>query len=259
MITNAGKNHILRRNAGIVNSIADTILLGISNTAESANDNRLSHEFMRLDVVSIYPDVDNGTLVFKTVVPAELKGSIYEVGLLSRSSVDVDNYYDKLLTTFDQNEFWSSGSLITNAGRAGGNMLRLTGNSFATVNYDLSYYVGEDIFALAVNSATSTTVTMKIGNNSSNYFSKSISLNSGYQFINFAKSSFSVNGNPTWNEIKYLAFDVSNATVDLDSLRVQKKSIVDTTYVLVSRKVFSSPWEKLAGSERELEYSLKIV
>lgn len=259
MITNAGKNHILRRNAGIVNSIADTILLGISNTPESATDNRLSHEFMRLDVVSIYPDVDNGNLIFKTVIPAEVKGSIYEVGLLSRSSVDVDNYYDKLLTTFDQNEFWSTGTLMTNVGRAGGNMLRLTSNSFATVNYDLSYYVGEDNFALALSSSGSTTITLKMGTNSSNYFSKSISLNTGYQFVSFAKSSFGVTGNPTWNDIKYLAFDVSNATVDFDSFRVQKKSIVDTTYVLVSRKMFASPWEKLAGSERELEYSLKIV
>ncbi len=259
MITTAGKSHILRRNAGIVNTIADTIALGVSSTSESLTDTKLAQEFLRLPVNSVYPDVDNGTVIFKTTVPAEISGKIYEVGLIASSAVDIENAYDKLITSFTPTDSWSTGTFVSSGSRAGGTMLRLTSNSSTIVNYDLSYYVNEDLFNLAVSSSGSTTVVLRLGNNSSNYFEKSMSLSSGYQFVTANKGSFSVTGNPSWNSIQYFAINVNGATVDFDSLRVQKKNIVDPTYVLVSRKVMSSPWDKVAGSERELEYSLKIV
>lgn len=276
MITTEGKLHIKRYQAKQVAAIAQSIAYGIGTTTENANDIGLSFEVGRVDVNLTAFDFAEDRLVFKGVLPVEWAGVIQEVGVWSLKVNDqAGNYGSRLLAHFDVSETWSAGTFTANNARVGGTTLRLAPAASTTatattsnINLDLSGYSAVDTFKLAYfsNNAFTSAVAVRFYTDASNYYTLTTNpgVNPGYFNTSFVKSAAVATGTPRWSNITSIEARVTAtaggaASVDFDALRLDDTDPSNPDYVLVARKVLSTPITKIAGRPLEIEYSLGVT
>ena len=103
MITKFGKRFLASQMAGVNSFSGRELALGIGSTAVNANgnDTKLEFEFYRLPVVFGSTDIQTTTsnnvatttysVVYKTTIPQDVVGQIYEIGLFpsNRTSIGV--------------------------------------------------------------------------------------------------------------------------------------------------------------------------
>lgn len=279
MLTTEGKNHIKRYLAGWVPSIAECVTFGIGNKVESPADTKLHLEALRVPTSFVNYDFATNKLVFKASVPDEYLGKVYEVGLYSLIQ-DPSEYGSRIITTFDSGtEAWinlsdsSSSAFGTAAVRIGADSLQqapaasnTVTSSLTNVALDLSGFSGSDSFTFAYSCADNNAnqISFRFLTDASNYYAFNMGVQtSGYKIVEANKSTATVTGVPSWANITEIqvittAKSTGGTSVEFDAIRLEDRDSTNLEYVLVARKVLTTPATKIDGQSLDLEYSFDI-
>lgn len=281
MITLTGKTHIKRYLAGFVPAICQSIAFGIGGSAEVNTSTRLDFEVGRSDLTLTSYDFVNNKLIFKTSVPDDYLGKIYEVALYSLpENTAAGEFQSRLLTTFDSpTESWvdatsgAAGTFNSTNTRLGIDSLRHTPalsttkvDTLTQVNLDLSGFSGADQFTVALNAGNTNTSAVKLLflTDASNYYTVTMGAPvSGYQVMSASKSTAVATGTPTWTNITEIRVSTTSGAggasqIDYDGIRIEDTDTLNSDYVLVSRELLASPYTKVDGMTQEIEFSLDI-
>ena len=285
MITTEGKSHIKRYLAQFVPTIAQSMAFGIGASAESAGNTSLNFEVVRAPINSIYYDFANDNLVYRSTIPEEFIGKIYELGLYT---LDADpaasGFGSRLITTFDSaTESWvdptdgvTAAVFTTANSRVGEDSLNFTPTANATttetirdITLDLSGNSASDslLFALNVANANTNAVTVKFMTDASNYYTFSLGAtvqSSGYKFVDISKGAASATGAPNWATINEIQVAVQSkasgaSAVDFDAIRVEDRDTDNLDYILVARKVLSPSIDVIEGQAQDVEFILDVT
>lgn len=282
MITTDGKQHIRRYLGGFVPVLARSIAFGIGNTAETLTNESLQIETGRADIILSTYDFVSDTIVYKATVPASWVGKIYEVALYSQDAdPGVLGYGSRMITTFDSDtELWLTGGVAATYStvntRVGLNSVSHTPALSATTTSNLDNLgldfsgnsgVDEFIFALNVGNANTQQVVFRFYTDASNYYTYTVTTpvqTAGYKIINLTKASAVATGAPNWASITSIQVATTSkaagaSAVDLEAIRIEDRDSTNPDYVLISRKVLTLPFTKIAGITMDIEFSLDVT
>lgn len=281
MISNNGKIHIKRYLAGYVPAIGHSIAFGVSSGTENTTDQKLQFESGRTDVSLTSYDFINDKIIFKAPIPDDYIGKIYEVALYSTSAAAASaEFGSRLLASFDSDtEGWVDGgtgvgsAYFPENSRIGADSLRQapvasTGktDTSGSLVLDLSGYSGADRFVFAFHNTNTNVANIKFRflTDTSNHYEFTVtSPGTGYQIVEIPKSSAIVTGSPDWGSITQIrvtttATAAGAAQVDFDGIRVEDTDTINPDYVMISREVLATPFEKKIGMTQEIEFGLKV-
>jgi len=281
MMTSEGIRHVKRYMAGWVPSIAQSMAFGVGQTTATTDDTQLQFEIGRADVELTTYDFEQDKLVFKTTLPENFEGTIYEVALYSAASNSfAGEYGSRLLFSFDsETEEWLQGAnpadyLDTNT-RIGVDSLRVTAaaNGSVTVStgdtvIDLGGYSAADQFSFAFyNENTNlSSLRFRFKTDASNYYDVTVpsaSIVQGFNIVKINKGNAVATGSPNWAMITGLDVTANaKATgtfyVNLEGIRIEDTDTASPDYVLISRVVLPVPFEKRSGRMQEVEFPLGV-
>lgn len=278
LVTEAGRKHIMRYLGGLVSNLGGSIAVGLGASAASTTDTTLNFEWDRAIVSLSSADFTSNKIVFKGTIAPGAVGTIYETGLYSEPSMDNGRTYDsKLLFAFGNGDIepWQSGTYANTNNRVSPNALRVTASTSSSttatlngISLDLSGYSNSDIFKIAFKPTNSNVTNFNIrfvGADTSSYYEATITpVGTSYQITTFTKSNFTKIGtNVDWSNIQSTLLIVNagsggSGSVDFDALRVEDIDSLDSTNVLVSRSVLTTPVVKSATVPTEIEYYLDV-
>lgn len=270
LLTTEGKFAILRYLAEQSQSIAGSIVIGVSTTAAAAADTLIGFEADRGDIVIVSPDYVNQAVVYKAVFPTVERVDIREIGLwTSRGAGSINGTVLKFESSL---EAWTVGTWDTATARMGDNGLSVAATASTTVtsvldnlSMDITTMAANDTFALAYNVANAFTSAIKIRlmTDDTNYFEFNIATpTAGYKVTRFTKSQLTKTGTPTTiNKISVLntATAGGTSTVIFDGLRTDSGDFSNPDALLLSHAVLGSPIVKPAGVPFEIEYVLDVT
>ena len=267
LITDAGKEHILRYLAGQESQLAGAIAVGIGEQAAAGTDTKLALEVARGGVTLSSPN-STGKITFKSFIDDDREIKIYECGLFSDNVISGD---DTTLFTFSASDEydWTNAAIQTSNSRYGGSSLYVnaTGGSTKTASTEDPGFSLSDLtdgnYTLAV-SGLSTNVaqsSIKLIGTDSTSVTLNFTLGASYSTALVAVSQSQLATIRSWDEISKVEFKMTSTAsagslyVDLVTLRNDISDISDT---LVSRSVLSTPITKKPGVGFEVEYNLDV-
>lgn len=276
MITTEGKLHIKRYLAGMNLSLATAIAYGAGSSSESASDIALQLETGRSPIILSTYDFVNDNIVYKATVTDDFAGVIYEIGLYSNLDT-IGDYSSRAITTFDSgSETWLTGgsaaTFTTTGTRVGVDSLSHTpaGNGSSTSILDglaLDFFgdSGADRFVFAFNNGNTnaSTINFRFKTDASNYYTFTVSNPSaGYQIVPLTKASATVTGSPDWSSISAIEVNTNSkaagaSAVNFDAIRIENDS-ASPEYVLIDRKVLSTPITVEPNIPYDIEFNLKV-
>lgn len=266
LITSAGQKLILQYLAGQANSIGESLAIGIGDVAESAGDSDLTHEVYRAKISLKTVDFTTKNIILKLTIPQEVVVNIKEIGVLSGG--EVPERSSRLLSFIDLEEWIldSYASFVNSNVRWAGQGILITAPAGASStieahpNLDLSGYTDSDKFSLALNKAGSVEkVTISLYDINGNISYKDItSFATGYQIIEFSKSSLTSDPSFDWSNISKMtiltkSLSGGSSSVTFDSLILKG---VSSDSVLVSRSVLPVSIDKTSIAPMDIEYRL---
>ncbi|WXW92556.1 tail fiber [Streptomyces phage Enygma] len=263
MITTQGKSIIFRYLAGYVPRIAESIAIGVGNSAASVNDTTLDFEINRVLVTITAADIVNDKIVFKGIIPQEFVGKIYEVGLWFGSPAQ-NAGASSIIVDFDQaGEAWDTGTWDTTIARIGTDALQIAGgqsSTLADIALDLSGYSDADFLSLAYSAdAAINNVTIQFKTDDTNYYSYTFAAATGYEVKSFGKTAMTATGTPDWENITKITVSATGTgNIVFDGIRAEDNDTISNDYALVARTVLSTPKTKTNDSEMDIEYALEI-
>lgn len=272
LLTNVGKNAIIKYLAGIDGNFGQNIKVGIGQVAADVSDTELSFEIASAPVYTIFPDYANTLLIYKARLEDLDAADIYEVGLSTGLASLESGSNSTVVSTFDSaSEMWSGGTWASPS-RIGADSLKIgvaaASSNTATLDgvyIDLDGYLPTDEFELAysASNASITSLVVRMYTDSSNYFSYAIpALAAGFGVVKFTKSKMTPNGSPLWSEITRIGITATTnsaaSSVQLEGLRIDRQEDYANSDILVSRSVLSTPVKKVAGAPLDIEYTLDI-
>lgn len=263
MITTQGKSVLFRYLAGNLPRIAESIAIGIGDSAENVNNTILDFEAERVPVTLVSADIVNDKLVFKGTIPQEFVGTIYEVGLWYGNPQTFGG--SSIIVAFDsETEAWSTPTWNTALARIGEDALQVAGGASSTLSdiaLDLSIFSDADFMSLAYNAdAAITNIVLRFSTDVSNYYEYSFTAATGYEIKAIGKTAFTATGTPDWANITSItvgATGTGNAV--FDGIRAEDADTISTDYALVARSVLSVPKVKTSDTEMDIEYALEIT
>jgi hypothetical protein len=289
VITKFGKRFLTNFIAGNIPTSKKDMAFGIDATAATENDTRLGFEFYRLPVLFGSTDIQTASsvttysVVYKTTIPQDVVGQIYEVGLYPSTRSSVNNFDSKFITDFDDVLDWEDSSSInplttTSNYRIGGNLLRMSANTSSSNEYkasiptlDLSGYSEADSIKLAYyrEDANLSTIKVRLYSEASKYYETTINptAGTGYKITSDILFSTLLSGAtspaPDVTNINEIGIVVTagaggNTVVGLDGLRVNDEDTFDPLFGLISRSVLATPISKVAGRQVDVEYRLDL-
>jgi len=289
VITKFGKRFLTNFIAGNVPTSKKDMAFGIDSTAATANDTRLGFEFYRLPVLFGSTDIQTASsittysVVYKTTIPQDVVGQIYEVGLYPSTRSSINNFDSKFITDFDDVLDWEDPSQInplttTSNYRIGGNLLRMSANTSSSKEYkasiptlDLSGYSEADSIKLAYyrEDANLSTIKVRLYSEASKYYEATITptAGTGYKITSDILFSTLLAGAtspaPDITNINQIGIVITagaggNTIVGLDGLRVNDEDTFDPLFGLISRSVLATPISKVAGRQVDVEYRLDL-
>lgn len=282
MITSEGKNHIRRYLAGYVPVMVQSVAFGIGNRAESLSDTALHLETAQSQINLTTYDFATNKLVYKSPIPDEYEGMIYEVGLYSMASdPNSTEFSSRNLTTFDSaTEEWVNAVddtfavFVSTNTRVGADSLSATPALSTTytaalrnLELDLSGYSASDglSFAYNVGNANTSNIRIRFLTDTSNYYEFSLGAQTaGYKITQVLKGSAVVTGVPSWENITQIHILTTSgaagaSAVSFDAIRIEDKDTINLDYILVARKVLSAPVTKIDGMAQDIEFSLDVT
>lgn len=274
MITTQGAAHIKRFMAGGVGRIAGSIALGIGSSAESLSSTRLDFEVIRADVTLSAYDANANRIIYKATLPSDFIGTVYEVGIWSMSSDAVaGNYGSRSLATFESaSETWTGTFSSTNT-RVGVESLQhtpavstSTTSAMTGIVYDLSAYSAADrfVFAYNVGNANTSNILIRFMTDASNYYQFSLGAQTvGYKVTGLTKGSATVTGSPNWASITEIDVITTSgaggaSAISYDGIRIEDMDTINPDYLLVARKVLSTPFVKNEVMAQDAEFAFGV-
>jgi hypothetical protein len=289
-LTTVGRSLILKSLLGLIPSVGGSIAIGVHNKSNPPlNENKLidlnTMEFsiaespVQLATLNRTDNVD--ALVFKTTINDPLKYTIYEVGLYPESIQDqIIQFSDLLLFNGESDDGWTEGSVELSSKTEGSRMISgnletaeyRIGNEavfiesgstvFSTTFFkNFTSFSDKDLLKLAVDPVLSSgTLVIKFEKDSSNYYSKSFTINSGnYQILSCTKDEILPTGTLSWDNINTVSITMTGTGLVLDGIKFDDTDNVDVNYGLISRTALSTPIQKSAGEPITIEYYLVLA
>jgi hypothetical protein len=250
---------------------------------------RLDFEFYRLPVLFGSTDIQtsNGvttySVIYKSTIPQDIVGNIYEVALYPSTRSSVNNFDSKYLTGFDDSLDWEDSSGInpsvdsTNY-RIGGNVLRMSASASTSKEYkssiptvDLSGYSEADTIKLAYYREDSNLSSIKIRlySDATKYYEATVTPSSGTGYklsSDIPLSTFfagATSPSPDIANINQIGIVVTAGAggttyVGMDGLRINDEDTFDPVFGMISRSVFATPITKTSGRQVDVEYRLDL-
>jgi hypothetical protein len=295
VITKFGKRFLTNYLAGNVDFAAKDMAFGIANNIDypvSASNSRLGFEFYRLPVS--YGSIDiqsngsggfNYSVIYKTTVPQDVAGIIKEIGLYPGLRTSTNSYDDKFIADFEDNSLWTLSSdgvtfptiVTSNGPRIGKYLVQMsTSGSSSSIQYntsvnnlDISGYSVNDTLTFAFNEADANLSNIKIRfySSATDYYEAQISGDgSAGDRIKSVPLGTMLNNpvnNPDARAISKIGIVVTSdsggaCTVYMDGIRINDEDTFDPSYGLVSRSALTTPLNKLAGRQVDVEYRLDL-
>lgn len=289
VITKFGKRFLTNFIAGNITSSRKDMAFGIDSTAATENDTRLGFEFYRLPIIFGSTDIQTAggittySVVYKTTIPQDVVGEIYEVGLYPSNRSSINNFDSKFISDFDDVLDWTDSSDInpltsSSNYRIGGNVLRMTANANSSNEYkasipklDLSGYSAADSIKLSYyrEDANLSTIKVRLYSESTKYYEVTVTPTSGtgYKISSDILFSTLLSGAtspaPDISNINEIGIVITagsggSTTVGLDGLRVNDEDTFDPVFGLISRSSLVTPISKVAGRQVDVEYRLDL-
>lgn len=274
LITTEGKRLILRVLAEQAASLGQAIGVGVGNAAAALGDTRLAWEIDRSQIVIKNVDYDNSRVIMKTTLPQNSNYTIYEIGLWSQftSNINSDNV-SKTLTTFETAfEEWANATIDSSQSRTSPDSIRIDALASATkiasnpVSLDLSGYSALDEFNIAFYKANNNISTLALSFDSVGGTWRKVStissLPTGYNIITMKKGDFIATGSPDWAAITQMNVEATaggtGGYVIMDGVRIEDGDTLNPEYALVSRSILTTPLVKRDTSPMDIEYALEF-
>jgi len=252
----------------------------LGNRAESNTDTKLQFEVERVDINLTSYDFVNNKLIFKAPIPDDFSGKIYEVGIYSLAEdPNAGELASRLITTFDSGtETWLNAGVAATFSssntRVGIDSLNHTpaGSGSTTsvlsgLTLDINGFAGTDVFLFAFNLGTANTSSIRFRflTDASNYYDFTVNsgMTAGYKIVSFNKSAATVTGAPSWSNIIEIQITTNSgaggaSNVDFDAIRIQDRDSTSLDYILVARKVLTTPVTSIAVQAQDLEFTLDV-
>ena len=264
-------------------SLVEAIGIGVGTTAANVADTDLKLEYMRGEVdVS---RVNGSVIVYKATFPNMSAAYVYEVGSFSYlKHQESGTFNGATLALFESTESWSADLIggsdsyafsATNA-RLGAEGMLITSGAASTITMRKSNFIANwsgysetDTIKFGVNVTDSTkitSVTVALYSNDSFTASEFTSFTNGYNVLEVTKANFGLAGGAStstfdWGNITAATVKVVTSaatTILLDGIKMADISTADPDEVMVSRSVLGSPFQKLYGTELQIEYQLTV-
>lgn len=289
VITKFGKRFLTNFIAGNIPSIAKDMAFGIDGTSATENDTRLGFEFYRLPVLFGSTDIQTSggvttySVVYKTTIPQDVVGQIYEVGLYPSIRTSINNFDSRFITDFENITDWvdsSNNNPITDSSnyRIGGNVLDMSATANSSNTYkatipsiDMSGYSTADTIRLAYyrEDANLSNIKIRLYSENSKYYEATVTPSSGTGYkisTDIPMSTFFAGATspaPDITNINQVGIVITagaggNTTVGLDGLRVNDEDTFDPIFGLISRSHLTTPISKVAGRPVDVEYRLDL-
>lgn len=280
MITDEGALHIKRYLAGWVPSIALSMAFGVGQRPATRTDTELEFEVGRADIELTNYDFVDEKLVFKASLPEDFDATLHEVGLYSMESNSASgDFGSRLITSFDsETEAWTQGAgdatYSTTNTRIGVDSVSATpaANGSVTVAlsdtyHDLSGYSAADQFSFAFfcGNTNTSSIRYRFKTDTTNYYDITVTTaNAGFNVAKINKGTATPTGSPEWGAITSLEVTVSSkasgaSQVNLEGIRIEDRDTISPEYVLVSRVVLATPFDKVSGRIQEIEFPLGVT
>lgn len=291
VITKFGKRFLTNfiSGNGKAGTFRKDIALGIDTTSSTENDTRLGFEFYRLPVLFGATDIQttNGitsySVIYKTTIPQDVNGEIYEIGLYPSSRSSINNFDSKYISDFDDYLSWfdSSGNnptLVFSNYRIGGNLLRMSSSSGVAKEYksnigklDLSGYSLADTIKIAYyrEDLNLSSIKVRLYSDTNKYYEATITPTSGTGYKisdDIPLSVFFANATspgPDINNINQVGIVITPTSgitnVGMDGLRINDEDTFDPFFGLISRSSSATPiLSKKSGRQVDVEYRLDL-
>lgn len=289
VITKFGKRFLTNFIAGNIDNPNKDMAFGIDSTVATENDTRLGFEFYRLPVQFGSTDIQTAnsittySVVYKTTIPQDVVGNIYEIGLYPSTRASINNFDSRFLSDFSDLLDWEDSSGInplnsTSNFRIGGNVLRMSTSANSSKEYkssiptiDMSGYSTLDTIRLSYyrEDTNLSNIKIRLYSEASKYYEATITPTSGvgYKISEDIPMSTFFDGAtgpaPDITNINMIGIVVSasssgSTSVGLDGLRVNDEDTFDPVFGLLSRSHLTTPIEKLAGRPIDVEYRLDL-
>jgi hypothetical protein len=295
IITKFGKRFLTNFIAGNVAFDSKDMALGIANNldyAVSASNSRLGFEFYRLPIsyggIDIQSDGSGGfnySVIYKTTIPQDVAGIVKEVGIYPGLRSSVNNYDDKFLTDFEDNTLWTLSSdgvtfppiVTSNNPRIGKYLVQMsTSGSSSSIQYntsvnnlDISGYSVNDTLSFAFYEADANLANIKIRfySSATDYYEAQVtgdgSAGNRIKSVPLGTMLNNPINNPDAMAISKIGIVVTSdsggaASVYFDGIRINDEDTFDPSYGLISRSSLTTPLNKLAGRQVDIEYRLDL-
>lgn len=295
IITKFGKRFLTNYLAGNVDFNKKDMAFGIANNTDypvSASNSRLGFEFYRLPVsygsIDIQSDGSGGfnySVIYKTTIPQDVAGIIKEIGLYPGLRTSVNNYDDKFISDFEDNTLWTLSSdgvtfptiVTSNTPRIGKYLVRMsTSGASSSIQYntsvnnlDISGYSVNDTLTFAFNEADANLSNIKVRfySSATAYYEAQVSGDgsAGDRIKSVSLGNMLNNpvNNPDAKAISKIGIIVTSdsggaCSVYLDGIRINDEDTFDPSYGLISRSALTTPLNKLAGRQVDVEYRLDL-
>jgi hypothetical protein len=281
LVTTLGNQHILRHFSGIEKGIAQSIAVGVGDTAAAVGDTELEFEIEQADVLLVSPDFTEETVIFKGRLSRGLEAIISEAGLWSVPEIGRSDL-GRMLFRFEDTDGWDAGTYDNTNTKIGNNSLVLNPALSTTetaviandpdlggvgLTLDFSTMGAAQPFKLAADVADANCESIEImfRTDASNYYTLTIATPAvGYDIFDLVKGSAVATGTPDWANITQAAIAVTAeaggaSQVDFDGLRVERFDGSDVDAVLVTHAILSTPYVKTGDRATDVEYSLSVA
>jgi hypothetical protein len=291
LLTKYGKRFLTSYLAGAVPFDNKDIAIGIGNTAASVNNTQLEFEFYRsaVNLGSIDIQTDSGTgvstyaVVYKTTIPSDVVGNIYEIGLFPTATDGNSDYSSRFISTFENNLNWlddsglSATTVTTPSPRIGNTWFSISATSNSSNKYslstpfDLTGYSQNDSLTLAFKQQDTNLdyVFVRFYSSLTDYYEMRFAGNSSLlnkvttSLLSNLYSSGFTSGSPDSESIIKISIGAKAkssgaTTVLLDGLRINDEDTFNTYSSIISRSVLSNPIVKSYGREIDVEYRIGL-
>lgn len=299
ILTKFGKRYLTQYLAGqSVTSFRD-IAIGTGSAAANVNNTQLEFEFYRAGVTMNSVDIQTSSttgistygVIYKTTVPVDIAGVIYEVGLYPSVSLSDTDYASRSISTFEENQSWTDSlgafapTTTSSSPRIGNYYLQASAlanqskDYYYNINLDVSGYTALDSMTLAYYQSDLNLdyVFIRFYDSNNNYYEIRYSGETSTQYTGSAPIGYKIksltlnnlytsgygSGTPDQSSIVKISVGVkaksSGATsVLFDGLRINDEDSFRTDYGMISRSVLTTPITKSLGKQMVIEYRLGI-
>lgn len=252
MMTTVGKSALRLFIATHGASIADTIVVGLGDTAGES----MVCEWIRFPVVSVGTDPDRSKVIFKSSADVGLIGEVREIGLLAGAG-GISS--DVVVSSFAvEQDAWTGSYSYTNTNSRLASGFLISANataSLVTNPIDASKFSDKDYVVLAGFSSGAGTANATFEFDNGATAKAAFTVKSGYNVINLLRSALTKTGSVDWRVLTKVTL---NPTVNFthDLLKFSYAKPLGET--LIARTVLTTPVVTQTNLPLEIEYPLGV-